>query len=365
MPRTLLPPRLRLRRLLRVPPPLRTRAVAAALAASTAVALALLAGCGSSADTANALTVGGSGATGGRLSLVAYSTPKDAYAELIPAFQQTAPGRGVTFAQSYGASGAQSRAILAGLPTDVAALSLAPDVTKLVSAGLVAQDWNAGAYHGMVTRSVVVLVVRKGNPKHITGWDDLVRPDVKILTPNPLSSGGARWNVMAAYGAQIKAGRTQAEALDYLKQLFAHVAVQDPSAAASLQTFSRGVGDVLISYENEAIAARDHGQEVDWVVPDATILIENPVAVVNSGRHEQVAKAFVDFLLTKPAQQIFADHGYRPVVEGVSGPHAFPTPAKLFTIGDLGGWSAVTKQFFDPKTGLIVPIEKAVGVSGG
>ena len=177
--------------------------------------------------------------------------------------------------------------------------------------------------------------------------------------------GGARWNVMAAYGAQIKAGRTQAQALDYLKQLFAHVVVQDPSAAASLQTFARGQGDVLLSYENEAIAARDHGQSVDWVVPDSTILIENPIAVVTSGKHQQAAQAFVDFLRTGPAQEIFAKHGYRPVVDGVTAPEKFPTPPKLFTIADLGGWPSVTKTFFDPETGLIVPLEKAVGVSGG
>jgi sulfate/thiosulfate transport system substrate-binding protein len=342
----------------------RARGIAAGVAALAV--LALLAACGGSGDAASGATAGGSGS---RLSLVAYSTPKEAYAELIPAFQETAAGKGVTFAQSYGASGAQSRAILAGLPTDVAALSLSPDITKLVDAGLVAKNWDAGSYHGMVTRSVVVLVVRKGNPKGIKGWDDLIRPGVKVLTPNPLSSGGARWNVMAAYGAQIRSGKTQAQALDYLKQLFTHVAVQDPSAAASLQTFSRGVGDVLISYENEAIAARDHadstGQAIDWIVPDATILIENPIAVVPSGKHEQTAQAFVDFLRTKPAQEIFAKHGYRPVVDGVPGAEAFPTPAKLFTIADLGGWSSVTKTFFDPKAGLIVPLEQAVGVSAG
>jgi sulfate/thiosulfate-binding protein len=338
----------------------RARALVAGVAG--AAALALLAACGSTGDAASAAT-GGSG--GGRLSLVAYSTPKEAYAELIPAFQKTAAGKGVTFTQSYGASGAQSRAILAGLPTDVAALSLAPDVSKLADAGLVAKSWDAGPLHGMVSRSVVVLVVRKGNPKGIKGWDDLIRPGVSVLTPNPLSSGGARWNVMAAYGAQIKAGKTQAQALDYLKQLFGHVAVQDPSAAASLQTFSRGVGDVLISYENEAIAARDHGQAVDWLVPGSTILIENPIAVVSSGKHQQTAEAFVDFLRSKPAQEIFAKHGYRPVVDGVTGPEAFPTPPQLFTIDDLGGWPKVTKTFFDPSSGLIVPLEKAVGASSG
>src|SRR3954454_3429411 len=335
--------------------PARTTRRSLLAGAAGAAALTLLAACGT-ADAA---------AGGGRLALVAYSTPKDAYAELIPAFQKSAAGKGVTFSQSFGASGAQSRAIAAGLPTDVAALSLAPDITKLVDAGLVAKDWDADAYHGFVTRSVVVLVVRKGNPKGIHGWDDLVKPGVKVLTPNPLSSGGARWNVMAAYGAQLKAGKTPDQALAYLKQLFGHVVAQDAAAATSLQTFTGGVGDGLISYENEAIAAKAKGKDVEWGGPDATILIENPVAVTTKSSNPQAAKAFVDFLRTKPAQQIFANHGYRPVVAGVTGPYAFPTPKQLFTIGDVGGWADVTTRFFDPKNGLIVPIEKAVGASGG
>jgi sulfate transport system substrate-binding protein len=324
--------------------------------AAGAAALALLAACG----TADASAGGG-----GRLALVAYSTPKDAYAELIPAFEKSAAGKGVTFSQSYGASGAQSRAIAAGLPADVAALSLAPDITKLVDAGVVAKDWDSGAYHGFVTRSVVALVVRKGNPKGIHGWADLVRPGVKVLTPNPLSSGGARWNVLAAYGAQLKAGRTPDQALAYLEELFTHVVAQDASAATSLQTFTGGVGDVLISYENEAIAAKAKGKDVEWIVPDATILIENPIAVTAKSANPAAATAFVDFLRTKPAQEIFAKYGYRPVVDGVTGPYAFPTPKQLFTIGDLGGWKDVSKRFFDPANGLIVPIEKAVGVGGG
>jgi sulfate/thiosulfate transport system substrate-binding protein len=332
-----------------------TRRTLLAGAAGTA-ALALLAACG----TADAAAGGG-----GRLALVAYSTPKDAYAELIPAFQKTAAGKGVTFSQSYGASGAQSRAIAAGLPTDVAALSLAPDVTKLVAAGLVAKNWDADAYHGFVTRSVVVLVVRKGNPKGIHGWNDLVKPGVKVLTPNPLSSGGARWNVLAAYGAQLKAGKTPDQALAYLKDLFGHVVAQDASAATSLQAFTGGVGDVLLSYENEAIAAKAKGKDVDWVVPAATILIENPMAVTTRSTNPQAAKAFVDFLRTEPAQEVFAKYGYRPVLDGVPGAQTFPTPKQLFTIGDLGGWKDVSARFFDPKAGLIVPIEKAVGAGGG
>src|SRR3954468_7133964 len=334
----------------------RARTAWTAMAGLVAAALALT-GCGGAGEAG--------AASGGKVALVAYSTPKDAYAELIPAFEKTAAGKGVTFTQSYGASGAQSRAIAAGLPTDVAALSLAPDITKLVGAGLVAKDWDSDVYHGMVTRSVVVLVVRKGNPKGIHGWDDLVKPGVKVLTPNPLSSGGARWNVLAAYGAQLKAGKTPDQALAYLEDLFTHVVAQDASAATSLQTFTGGVGDVLLSYENEAIAAKAKGKDVDWVVPGATILIENPVAVTTRSTNATAAKAFVDYLHTKPAQEIFAKFGYRPVVDGVTGPYAFPAPKQLFTIGDLGGWKDVSKRFFDPKTGLVVPIEKAVGASGG
>ena len=205
------------------------------------VATALLAaGCGSS---------GGSGGSS-KLTLVAYSTPREAYEALIPAFQKTDAGKGISFSQSYGASGDQSRAVSSGLKADAVALSLEPDMTKLVDKGLVAEDWNAGAAKGMVTDSVVVLVTRKGNPKNIRTWDDLVKPGVEVITPNPFTSGGARWNVMAAYGAQLKQGRTPEQANDYLLRLFKNVPVQDKSARAAIQTFVGGKGDVMIAYEN-------------------------------------------------------------------------------------------------------------------
>src|SRR6266567_4635361 len=210
-----------------------------------------------------ALVATGCGATGGgggtRLSLVAYSTPREAFAALIPAFQKTAAGKGVSFSQSYGASGDQSRAVAAGLPSDVVELSLTPDMTKLADAGLVARDWNRDRYKGMVTDSVVAIAVRKGNPKNIHTWADLVKPGVEVITPNPFSSGGARWNVMGAYGAQIEQGRSPAEAKAYLLQLFKNVPVQDKSAREALQTFVGGKGDAMIAYENEAIAARQAG----------------------------------------------------------------------------------------------------------
>ena len=305
---------------------------------------------------------GGSSAGGRKLRLVAYSTPQAAFAALIPTFQATAAGRGVTFSQSFGASGDQSRAVLAGLPADVVDLSLEPDVTKLVQAGLVAASWNRNATHGFVTDSVAVFIVRKGNPKQIATWDDLVKPGVGVLTPNPLSSGSARWNVMAAYGARLKEGQTAAQAQAYLAKLFHNVVSQDTSARNALQTFLAGKGDVLISYENEAIADKRKGAAVDYVVPKDTILIQNPVAVVTKG-NATLGHAFVDYLLSPAGQAIWASKGYRPVVPGTAGASLFPTPAGLFTIDSLGGWSKVTKQFFDPTSGVVTKIEQSLGVS--
>src|SRR5690348_4042311 len=240
-----------------------------------------------------------------KLSLVAYSTPKDAYAKLIPAFQKTAAGKGVGFSQSYGASGDQARAVAAGLPADVVELSLAPDITTLVQKGIVSPNWDKNRWRGIVTRSVVVFVVRGGNPKHIRTWSDLLKPGVQVVTPNPFTSGGARWNVMAAYGGALRAGKTPKQAVAYLTQLFEkHVVAQPSSAREALQTFLAGKGDVLLSYENEAILAKDKGQAINWVAPKATILIENPIAVTSTTKHAKEAKAFVKYLYTAQAQTL-------------------------------------------------------------
>jgi sulfate/thiosulfate transport system substrate-binding protein len=307
----------------------------------------------------------GGGGGGKRLTLVAYSTPREAYEQLIPAFQKTEAGKGVTFSQSYGASGDQSRAIQNGLAGDVVALSLEPDMTKLVDAGLVARDWNAGEHKGMVTDSVVVLVVRRGNPKNIRTWDDLVKPGVEVIEPNPFTSGGAKWNVMAAYGAQRKLGKTHEQAVAWLEQLFRNVPVQDKSAREALQTFVGGKGDVMLAYENEAITAQQKQQDVDYVVPDQTILIENPIAVVTKSKDATAAKAFVDYLQSAEAQRIFAGKGYRPVNQEVAATTSFPRPSGLFTITQLGGWAKVNKQFFDKDHGIVADIERKVGVSVG
>jgi sulfate transport system substrate-binding protein len=296
-----------------------------------------------------------------KLTLVAYSTPQEAYEELIPAFQKTAAGKGVSFDQSYASSGEQSRAVEAGLPADVVEFSLEPDMTRLVDAGIVDSDWNSDQYKGMVTDSVVVFVVRKGNPKGIKTWDDIVQPGIEVITPNPFTSGGARWNLMAAYGAQLELGKTEQEALDYLHQLLSQTPVQDKSAREALQTFVGGKGDVMLAYENEAITAQQQGEDVDYVVPDQTILIENPIAVTKDAPSS--AQAFVDFLLSDEGQKIFAEKGYRPVVTGVSAGTDFPDPPGLFTIQKFGGWGVVKDKFFDPDTGVVAKIEQELGVS--
>ena len=320
---------------------------------------ALAAGCGGTSDESSASGDGG----GGNLTLVAYSTPEEAYRELIPAFNKTSAGKGVSFDQSYASSGEQSRAVEGGLPADVVEFSLEPDMTRLVDAGLVDKNWNQNEHDGFVTDSVVVFMVRKGNPENIRTWDDLIKDDLEVIEPNPFTSGGAKWNIMAAYGAQLEAGKSTQQARDYVAELFEHVPVLDKSARESLQTFSSGKGDVLLGYENEAILAQQEGEELDYIVPDETILIENPIATVSESKNPQTAKAFVDFLYTPEAQQIFANTGYRPVVEGVDSPHEFPTPSGLFEIGKFGGWDKVNDEFFDPEEGTIAQIFQSQGKS--
>jgi sulfate/thiosulfate transport system substrate-binding protein len=333
-----------------------------------AVAAAAASGCGGADDTHGGSGVARASSGGGstKLALVAYSTPQVVYDEVIPGFRKTAAGKGVSFSESFGASGDQSRAVESGLPADVVAFSLAPDMTRLVKAGLVAEDWAANAHKGIVSRSVVALIVRKGNPKGIHTWDDLLEPGIDVLTPNPFTSGAAKWNIMAAYGAKSDGGRNPQAGLAYLRELITgHVKVQDKSGREALQDFSSGNGDVLISYENEAITAQKKGQQVDYVIPDKTILIENPIAVVSKSRHPEQAQAFLDYALSPAAQQRFADWGYRPVDEAVLTKNAgrFPTPGGLFTIRDLGDWAKVNDEFFDPDKGSVAEIEQDAGVS--
>jgi sulfate/thiosulfate transport system substrate-binding protein len=302
------------------------------------------------------------GGGGSSIDLVAYSTPQQVYEDSVePAFKNTDDGDGIDFSNSFGASGDQSRAVEAGQHADVVAFSLEPDITRLVEPGIVPENWDQNQYKGIVTDSVVTLMVRPGNPKNIQSFEDLVRDDVEVVTPNPATSGGARWNIMAAYGSQIEQGKSPDQALDFVKQVLANTVVQDDSARDSLQTFDGGKGDVLIGYENEAIQAKEEGIDLEYVTPDSTILIENPIAVTKDA--SSAAQPFVDFLYTDEAQQDFADAGYRPVVKSVFDQNVdeFPVPSGLFTIADFGGWDKVADEFFGDPDGSVIKIEQELG----
>lgn len=293
------------------------------------------------------------------LTLAAYTTPREVYGrEIIPAFQKMwkeKTGQEVRFQESYLGSGAQARAVIGGFEADVVALSLEPDLQKLVDAGLVRPEWKNGKYGGMVSRSIVVLGVRPGNPRGIRDWDDLRKPGINVLTPSPKTSGGAMWNVAALHGAVARGhagGGAQPEAV--LGEVLRNVSIMDKGARESMITFESGVGDVAITYENEALVARQSGKQMDYVIPKSTILIENPVAVVDTyaDKHgnRDVAEAFVAFLSTPEVQRMYARYGLRAVDEAVAAETAaqYPRVTDLFTIRDLGGWPALTAQLFDP-----------------
>jgi sulfate/thiosulfate transport system substrate-binding protein len=342
----------------------RTRSLFAAVLALTAL---VAAGCGGAQDTKDSASASASssdGASKGTLSLVAYSTPQVVYDELIPAFKSTPAGSGIAFKTSFGASGEQSRAVEAGQKADVVSFSVEPDVTRLVDAGLVAPNWSKKPYDGLVTTSVVSFIVRKGNPKNIHTWDDLLKPGVQVLTPNPFTSGAAKWNLLAAYGAKSEGGKNPEAGLGYLRELIGkHVKVQDKSGREALQNFTSGNGDVLLSYEYEATTAQKKGENVDFVTPDDTIKIEIDIATLKDA--PPAAQRFVDYVLSEPGQDKFAEWGYRPVNPQVleAKKSKFPDPPGLFTIRDLGGWSKVNEDLFDPENGSVAKIEEDAGVS--
>ena len=309
---------------------------------------------------------GGGGGGGGTIDLIAYSTPKSAYAKLITAFQKTAAGKGITVSTSFGASGTEANDVVDGQSADVVNFSLEPDMETLVKAGIVSPKWDkVGPHHGNVTDSVVVFIVRPGNPKHIRGWSDLVKTSVQVVTPNPFSSGSARWNLAAAYGAQLKLGKSPAQADKYLAQLLKNVVSQPPSASTALAAFVAGTGDVLLDYEDDAIAAKNKSEPIQYVIPKQDILIENPIAVTTNAQNPTAAKAFVNYLLSKKGQELWAIEGYRPVLPGAAKAAGvnFPTPPQLFTIQSLGGWTKVVNNLFDPTSGAITKIEEQLGQS--
>ncbi len=330
-------------------------------AAVVAVAgLGLLSACGGSSE--------GASGSADEINVVGSSVLEQANTNVIKGFNETDEGKDVAFKTSYGASGDQSRAVEAGQDADEVHFSLEPDVTRLVDAGLVADDWKDNETKGICTQSVVALVVRTGNPKNITGWDDLVKPGIGIVTPNPASSGSAKWNLLAAYG-QVKAqGGDDADASAYIKKFFDNVVALPDSGRDATTAFEGGNGDVLLSYENEAILARLSGADFDYVVPDQTILIENPCAVTEDA--PDAAQAFLDYQKSEEGQKAYAETGYRPLmdvgdieVEGANDPaNAFPEPETLQTIDkDFGGWDEANTKYFDENTGILTKLQAESG----
>ncbi|MGN6780487.1 MAG: sulfate ABC transporter substrate-binding protein [Marmoricola sp.] len=321
-------------------------------------------------DLAATGCAGATASSGGadRVAIAGFSVLQTANKQVIADFATTPAGKGVAFTQSYGASGDQARAVLGGMQADEVHLSLEPDVQKLVDGGLVAKDWNAGPNKGVITQSVVVLVVRKGNPRHITGWDDLLKPGVQVVTPNPGSSGSAKWNILAAYGSQIAQGRTPAQATAYLTKLLTHVVALPGSGHDATTAFEGGTGDVLLSYEDEAIEARQAGADFDYVVPAQTLLIQNTGAVTTDA--SAAAKRFLAFQVSKKGQAGYAEQGFRPLdpsvavrVPGANDPsRPFPAPATLLRIDhDFGGWEKANTAFFDENDGLVTKLLAASG----
>src|SRR5688572_234790 len=295
-----------------------------------------------------------------KLTLAAYTPPREAYAEIIPLFQadwKVKTGLTVTVEESYPGSGAQSRAVVEGFEADVVALSLEADVNRIEDAGLITHDWRTEPFGGMVSTSAVAFAVREGNPKNIQDWADLIQPGLEVLTPNPKTSGGAMWNVLGLYGA-AKRGHVEgftaddAGAQDFLLAVLQNVSVMDKAARESITNFEKGIGDVAITYENEVLVGQQAGLNYELVLPSSTIRIDNPVAVVDTyvDKHgtREVAEAFVDFLFTKEAQEIFAKHGLRSpdpeVAEATV--EQYPPIEDLFTIDEFGGWKEATPTFF-------------------
>jgi sulfate/thiosulfate transport system substrate-binding protein len=319
----------------------------------------VLFGCASSAAEARQ--------TGTTVKLVAYSTPKPVMQKLISRFGHQPAGQGVSFTQSYGPSGSQAKAIAAGQPADIAFLSTGLDVETIVDAGLVSKSWTKTAHGGIAANSVVAFVVRPGNPKHIHAWKDLTKPGVQVVTPNPFSSGSAKWNVLAAYGQARKAGMSDGKAVKFVTKIFKNVVAQDPSGSTAANTFFNGKGDVLVTYESEAYAAFAAGKQGKLIVPRPTMLIQLPMVALKSA--PAAAKAFIKYAHAPKQQKIFAANGYRPVVKSVLKSSDLKSWKKKYNTGStfkitdklFGGWLKVNHVWFDPVKGKMVKIEQAVG----
>jgi sulfate transport system substrate-binding protein len=332
----------------------------------------VVAGCGGGgSDTASGNPTSGAGSGdgssgGAKLSVVGYSTPESVYTEALqPAFEKTPQGKGVSFSDSFGASGDQSRAVAAGQPASIVHFSVSSDMERLVEEGeVVSKDWEKEPYGGYATDSVVVILVEKGNPLGIKSFKDLEEnEEAEVITPNPFSSGSARWNIMAVYGSAIEEGASDAEALEAVKTVLEKTTAQPGSGRDAFAAFSQGEGNVLLTYENEAIKAEKEGEDVEYVIPPYTLQIETPIAVTKEAPEPQ-AEDFLKWMWSDEGQEIWAENGYRPVNQKLVDPKEFPAPEKgLFKIAKFGGWGKVKDQFFDEEEGSVAKIEQELGVS--
>jgi sulfate transport system substrate-binding protein len=349
----------------------RRRGVTVGLGAAlfTLLVALIVTGCGGGGSTTSGSATSGEssgGSSGGaKLSVVGYSTPESVYAETLePAFAKTPQGKGVSFSNSFGASGDQSRAVAAGQPASVVNFSTGSDMERLVEEGeIVSKNWEKQPYGGIATDSVVVILVEKGNPLGIKSFKDLEEnEEAEVITPNPFSSGSARWNIMAVYGSAIEEGANEAEALKAVKTVLEKTTAQPGSGRDAFSAFSQGEGNVLLTYENEAIKAEKEGEEVEYVIPPYTIQIETPIAVTQEAPEPQ-AEDFLKFLWSDEGQELWAENGYRPVNPKLVNPKQFPAPEKgLFKISKFGGWAKVKEQFFDEENGSVAKIEEELGV---
>jgi sulfate transport system substrate-binding protein len=351
----------------------RRRSVTAGLTAALTLLVALIVtGCGggssstSSGNAASGAETSGGSSGGAKLSVVGYSTPESVYADALePAFEKTAQGEGVSFSNSFGASGDQSRAVAAGQPASVVHFSTGSDMERLVEEGeLVAKDWNENRYKGIATDSLVVILVEKGNPLGISSFKDLEEnEDAEVITPNPFSSGSARWNIMAVYGSAIEEGASEEEALAAVKTVLEKTTAQPGSGRDAFSAFSQGEGNVLLTYENEAIKAENEGEDVEYVIPPYTMEIETPIAVTTEAPEPQ-AEDFLEWTWSDEGQELWAENGYRPVNPKLVDPKQFPEPSRgSFDIAKFGGWAKVKDQFFDEEEGSVAKIEQELGVS--
>jgi sulfate/thiosulfate-binding protein len=296
------------------------------------------------------------------LSLVAYSTPKPVVTKLISAFQATPEGSGINFTTSFGGSSAQAAAVAAGQPADLVLFNTGTDMQLLVDKGIVDAKWNRQRYDGVAWNSVVVFALRDGNPKHVKTWNDLVKPGVGVLIPNPFTAGIAKWDIMTPYVAQRKLGKTEAQAQAFIKTLFDHVVSQDSSGSNATNTFLSGKGDVLVTFESEAINGK-----IPYVIPRQTMSIEVYGAVTKASQSKDQVNAFLRYVKSLPGQRILGQDGYRPVNKQAFAEfkNRYPVRPGQTTVNDkvLGGWRAVDKKWFDPNAGIMAKIERGLGVS--